>query len=491
MSRRPILLDFLIGAALAGLSACTSSDEDEIPVAIIADAADLSQTGVRLSDAGRMVRAATTEGLVAFDAEGRVVPALADRWIVTDDGMSYIFRLREGSDAGGGEVTGEKAREALRQTLASLKGTALALDLDGISEVRAMTGRVLEIRLSHPMPDLLDLLAQPELALLDRGRGAGEFQFRKAKGGGVLRPVPPEKRALPADPQWDGSVRSLLLKPMTSERAAKAFNDKETDIVLGGTLADYAAGRAVSGLSQRFLRIDPAVGLFGLTVSSSDGLLGKAELREALAMAIDRDALAVDLALPGWVPTSRVIPPGVADAAAGIGERWSNSDMATRRATASQRFARATKGGKLPELRIALPAGTGADVLFARLQSDFAAIGITARRVGIAGPADLRLVDNVARYNRADWFLNQFACSSGRTLCSTAADLRAADARAETDPAKRAEFLSEAEAQLTLANAYIPLGNPVRWSLVRDPQPGFAINPRGYHPLSPIARRPK
>ena len=491
MPRRSVLFSAVVGVALAGLSACTSADEDEIPVAIIADPADLVETGVRLSDAARLVRAATAEGLVAFDAEGRVVPALADRWIVTDDGMSYIFRLREGSDAGGGEVTGEKARDALRQTLASLKGTALALDLDGISEVRAMTGRVLEVRLSHPMPDLLDLLAQPELALLDRGKGAGEFQFRKAKGGGILRPIPPEKRALPEDPQWKGSVRNLLLKPITGERAAKAFGDKDTDIVLGGTLADYAAGRAVSGLSQRFLRTDPVAGLFGLAVASSDGLLGKAELREALAMAIDRDALAVDLAVPGWVPSSRIIPAGVADAAAGVGERWSAIDMATRRTTASQRFARASKGGKLPELRIALPVGPGSDVLFARLQSDFAAIGVTARRVGQSAPADLRLVDNVARYNRADWFLNQFACAAGRALCSTAADLRAADARAETDPAKRAELLSEAEAQLTLANTFIPLGNPVRWSLVRDPQPGIAINPRGYHPLSPIARRPK
>ncbi|MFM6931011.1 MAG: ABC transporter substrate-binding protein [Novosphingobium sp.] len=491
MPRRPVLLHFFICAALAGLSACTSSDEDEIPVAIIADAGNLAETGVRLSDAGRMVRAATTEGLVAFDAEGRVVPALADRWIVTDDGMSYIFRLREGSDAGGGEVTGEKARDALRQTLASLDGTALALDLDGISEVRAMTGRVLEIRLSHPMPDLLDLLAQPELALLDRGRGAGEFQVRKMKGGSLLRPVPPEKRALPADPQWDGSVRSLLLRPMTGEIAAKAFNAKDTDIVLGGTLTDYAAGRTVSGLSQRFLRVDPAVGLYGLAITNSDGLLGKAELREALAMAIDRDALATELAIPGWVPTSRIIPPAAADAAAGIGERWSNIDMATRRATASQRLARASKNGKVPELRIAMPDGPGSDTLFTRLHTDFAAVGVTARRVSQTATADLRLVDNVARYARADWFLNQLACASGRPLCSTAADLRAADARAQTDPAKRAELLSEAEAQLTLANTFIPLGNPLRWSLVRDPQPGFAVNPRGYHPLSPIARRPK
>ena len=43
------------------------------------------------------MRAATTEGLVGLDAEGQVIPALADRWIVTDDGRSFIFRLRDGT----------------------------------------------------------------------------------------------------------------------------------------------------------------------------------------------------------------------------------------------------------------------------------------------------------------------------------------------------------------------------------------------------------
>ncbi|MFM5906509.1 MAG: ABC transporter substrate-binding protein [Novosphingobium sp.] len=464
---------------------------DETAVAIVGEPGELQESGVRLSDGGRMVRAATAEGLVAFDPEGRVVPALADRWIVTDDGMSYIFRLREGLAAGGTPMTGEKARDGLEQALASLRGTALALDLDGITDVRAMTGRVLEVRLSHPVPHLLDLLAQPELALLDRGRGIGPFAASRVKGKLVLKPVAPDKRGLPEVPDWKVTIRSLSLTAQPASKATEAFGEGKTDIVLGGDMANYAEARAVSGISQRHLRMDPISGLFGLVVLDGDGLLGRPELREAVAMAIDRDALANDLAIPGWMPTTRLIPAGVADAAAGIGERWTGQDMAQRRSTAAQRLAKWAKAANPPVLRVGLPGGPGGDALFRRLSADLQAIGLGIRRVGLEAPADLRLVDLVARYGRADWYLNQFACAAGRTLCSTAADLRAADARASVDAAKRADFLTEAEAQLTLANSFIPLGNPIRWSLVRDPQPGFVVNARGFHPLSSLALRPK
>ena len=67
------------------------------------------------------------------------------------------------------------------------------------------------------------------------------------------------------------------------------------------------------------------------------------------------------------------------------------------------------------------------------------------------------------------------------------ADSKAAEARAATDPAKRAGLLEDAETALTLSNIYLPLGTPVRWSLVRGDLPGFAANPRGWHPLAPLA----
>ncbi|HNN55675.1 MAG TPA: ABC transporter substrate-binding protein, partial [Novosphingobium sp.] len=117
--------------------------------------------------------------------------------------------------------------------------------------------------------------------------------------------------------------------------------------------------------------------------------------------------------------------------------------------------------------------------------------GLKARRVGSGADADLRLVDTVARYARADWFLNQLSCGNARGLCSPTADQLATKAQQESDPAKRADLYAQAEAQLTIANNYLPLGVPIRWSLVSGGVTGFAVNPWNIHPLVPLALKPR
>ena len=48
-----------------------------------------------LSAANAALLDATSQGLVGYDGEGQIDTGLADRWTVTTDGRSYIFRLRE------------------------------------------------------------------------------------------------------------------------------------------------------------------------------------------------------------------------------------------------------------------------------------------------------------------------------------------------------------------------------------------------------------
>jgi len=75
-------------------------------------------------------------------------------------------------------------------------------------------------------------------------------------------------------------------------------------------------------------------------------------------------------------------------------------------------------------------------------------------------------------------------------LCSPSADRLATEARSASDPAARSALLAEAEAELTAANAYIPLGVPLRWSLVRGGVPGLPSTVRDPS-LMPLARVPR
>ena len=101
------------------LAGCSRSPERAVDIDVVGDESALFETGARLSDAGRLVRSATSEGIVSLDEQGRVIPGLADRWIITDDGLSYIFRLRDGLWLDGAAITGENVRPALRQALAT------------------------------------------------------------------------------------------------------------------------------------------------------------------------------------------------------------------------------------------------------------------------------------------------------------------------------------------------------------------------------------
>lgn len=477
-------------ALLVALGACNSASDRAVEAVVIGEPGSLFVSGPRLPLAAQLVRSSTVEGLVGFDERGRVVPALADRWIVTDDGLSYIFRLRDGTWPDKTPLTGDSARTALIQAIAALRGTALAQDLAGIVEVRAMAGRVVEIRLRQQQPDFLQLLAQPELGLARKGRGAGPMRLKREKGSVLLTPIAPEDRGLPQVEDWAERSRKLRLSALPAERAISRFNAGEADVVLGGRLADFPRLDA-SGVSRGAIRLDPVAGLFGLAVVAPQGFLAAAENREAIAMAIDRDALAIALNVGGWTATTRIVNPGAGDDNGTVGERWPGEGLAERRATAAARVARWSADKGQPQLRIALPSGPGSDLLFTRLRNDLEAIGIASRKVAENAPADMRLVDTVARYPRAGWFLNQLSCTNVRTLCSAAADRLAAQALAETDPARRADLFAQAEAQLTIANSFIPFGVPIRWSLISGGTTGFMPNPWNVHPLLPLAMLPK
>ncbi len=480
----------LLAIAVAG---CDNSGSTEFTVAIIGDKDDPFEKGVRLSLAGQLARASTAEGLVSFDKKGRVIPALADRWIVTDDGQSYIFRLRDGTWRDGRDLSARSAQRALRSAIRALRGTSLGLDLAAIDEIREMAGRVVEVRLSRPMPHFLQLLAQPELGLIPRDGGAGPMIVEREGDVAVLSPIRPEDLGMPTIPNWEERARPVRLLALSGEKAVQAFNRGGADLVLGGTVVDFPYSSSV-GILRGTIQLDPVIGLFGLRVAHTDGFLAEAANREAIAMAIDREALITPFSLDGWLPSTRIVRPGLDGDIGTIGERWTEMTMQDRQLLAAQRISSWRGGlesGEAVRLRIAMPEGPGADIIFDRLSKDLATVGLEAERVDPKDPSDLRLIDTVARYPHPIWFLNRLNCRTSKLPCNRDADERVREAMKSQDVAESAALLAEAEAELTQSNLFIPFGSPIRWSLVRGDVEGFATNAWGWHPLMPMALIPR
>lgn len=479
-------------APVLALAGCSSrANEGAVTVAVIGQEDDPFESGTRLSYAGQLVREATAEGLVAMDSQGEVVPAIAERWIVTEDGKSYFFRIRGSDWPSGDPLNAASVRDALLRVIRAYDGTTLGLDLAKIAEIRVMAERVIEVRLKSPMPQFLQLLSQPELGLRVRGKGTGPMVAMESEGGMLrLQPQPPQARGLPQRRDWDGNVLDIVIRGMPARGAVAAFKQGEVEAVLNGDLATLPLAD-VGPLSAGTFRIDSGLGLFGIAFRNREGLLETAARREALAMAIDRGRLIEPFNVAGWVPTTRLVPPQLPGNAGVRGERWTGQSLEQRQTEARRRLgAWGSSTGQAMVLTIDLPQGPGSGLLLGRLRDDFSAVGVRLERAEDGDSADLLLVDRPARYADARWFLNQFNCAVARPLCSPVADLFVSQSLDADTPQAVASLLAEAEDALTKEEVFIPLGAPIRWSLVRGGVGGYAENRWGRHPLFPMAIAP-
>ncbi|HEX9947777.1 MAG TPA: ABC transporter substrate-binding protein [Allosphingosinicella sp.] len=480
MVTRPFPRPRLLAAALL-LAACGDKGSGPIAVSAIGGGPRLVNPNREpLSPPSAVLLETTAQGLVRFDAGGEIEPALAQRWIVSDDGLRYTFRLGK-ADWSGGRITARQVVTQLRAAVAPQSRNPLKPILGAIDEMVAMTDDVLEISLKSPRPNFLQLLAQPEMSILLGGEGSGPYRAEPRLDGSVeLVPLGDDREEEEASPP------PLLLRGERAAAAAARFDEGKADLVLGGTLGDLPLARAV-GAPAAQLRFDPVNGLFGLAFTAPQGPFQRLEVRQGLAMAIDRPALAAALGVPGLLARESLLPPGIEGLGQVSAPAWIRDPFPARQARAAALLRDAGEGGRLT-VRVALPEALGYRPLFARLRRDWAAVGVEAVRVPAAAPADLRLLDEVAPAGLASWYLRHFSCEVSR-ICDPAADEMMAAARIAPDIAARRGLLANADRILAGLGPFIPLTAPVRWSLVAPRLTGFRPNSFGRHPIGELIRQ--
>jgi peptide/nickel transport system substrate-binding protein len=365
-----------------------------------------------------LVADATSAGLVRLDRDGQIIAGAAARWAILDDGLDYIFRIDDGA--------GVTAREVARALRAAIRAHRDGPDrgLTGaIESIQAVTGTVVEIRVSAPQPDLLMLLAKP-----DFGVGAhGTMQVQSSDAGTV---------GLRAAPNVDPRPQPVLLRAEPASSAVARFVKGQSDLVLGGTFDDLPLARAAAP-KRSILRFDPAAGLFGLVLRDAAGPAAAPSLRHALSLAIDRDRIVAAIGATGL------------NKATTLAGSMIEAPLADRRAEAI-----GLVGGAHPALRIAIPNGPGGLTLFKLIAEDWASIGVVATPVAPDAPADLALADLITPPG-----------TRHALACGLSAGCDPRDRLALIDP------------------PYIPLAAPVRWSLVARRLDRFVENEFAAHPL--------
>lgn len=474
-----------IGSALLCaclLAACGSRQDSELSISIIdRPSAIFNSGGASFSPASGLVRQSVAQGLISYDATGQILPGLAQRWIVTDDGQSFIFRIDKLTWENGRNVTAEQVAAALTRRLKMARQGPLKADLTEIRDIRAMTDQVLEVRLTAPKPDLLKLLALPEFGIDRNGLGTGPLKGERKNRRMVLVHSQAGSES-GEDAPSDDEPPALTVRSESAAKAIARYRMDYADIVLGGRFQHLPLLDAAD-INRNDIKIDPVVGLFGLMFVENTGFLSENTNREAVSMAIDRTRINRSLNLDGAARTNKIIPDYIENFTSNVGEPWADLDIATRQSLARRRVEGwVATNGEVAPLRIALPSGPGSDLLFASIGSELERIGLKARKVDMSASADLRLVDEVAAYNKPVWYLNQLSCIR-RTVCDSDGSALVVQAKQTANLAERARILAQAETDMTDFHSFIVLGEPIRWSLVRGEPQGFSLNAWGYHPL--------
>jgi peptide/nickel transport system substrate-binding protein len=480
---------FALGALLITLGSCSLFGErGPVRIAAIGPVNPAANpVNGELSAGNAALLDATSQGLVSFDNQGQIEPGLAERWTVTTDGRSYIFRIREAKWTDGRKVNAEDVAAILRSYLAERSRHLLRDDFPEVETIKAMTDMVIEIRLATPQPAILDLLAQPSMAIVGRRGGAGPMRAKRIGRALLLSPVPDPlaEDSEAAEAAANDPAASIELVGATAPRALARFQNGYADGVIGGrfsTLPYFVA----SNIGRSRLVVDPVPGIFGLTVLRTDGFLAIDSNRAALSRAIRRDRLVRAFGLAEWQPQVSLRPdhhrrdggppPYI--------PTWYDYDDASRQAQARRAVEAWRSGGReIAPLRIAVPDSPGGRILFAYISADFAAVGVPSRRVKMTETADLKLLDEVAPNDDPLWALRRLSCRRD-TLCNRDAQALIDLANANVDAGQRMSQLVEAEIVLARYSPFIPLATPLRWSVASQRLAGLRANGRGHHPLN-------
>lgn len=269
---------------------------------------------VETDDAFILTQLGATEALTSATADGQVRPVLAESWTQVDP-LTWRFVLRPGvSFQDGTPLTPAAVVTALGYLTdvaappRALRGLGLAVAEDGANAVRMTT--------AHPDPILPLRLSSPNAVILASSAYAGGAPSVIGTGTGPMRLTAVEgtQRALLErfDGYWGGrAALARVTATFVGDPAARALALRAGDVEIAqglpeSSLLEFSAG---SGFDEQTVAAPRTVSLL---MNQSAVPFSDLRIRQAVARAVDRTALAEQALAGSAVPASELFGPAVA-----------------------------------------------------------------------------------------------------------------------------------------------------------------------------------
>ncbi|HVO01260.1 MAG TPA: peptide ABC transporter substrate-binding protein [Candidatus Cybelea sp.] len=462
------------------------------------------------------------EGLTTYTPDGKIVPGMAEKWEVSDDGLTYTFHLRDSKWSNGDPVTAGDFVFAFRRLVDPATASDYAYIISDVvanaSEISAGTEKditklgiqavddhTLKITLAHATPYFLGLLRHSSLLPVNENSVKAHPDDWTKPGNLVSNGAyqltewtPQASLTMVKNPNYYGAdkvkIDKLVYYPTEDlGEEFKRFRAGELDVTYD-TPSDQIK-YVMANMKDQFQN-SPYLGTYYYVINLTKEPLGKQPaLREALALAVDRDKLVEKITQSGELPAYSWVCPGIH----GWDQQFTDfKDMtqADREAKAKKLLADNGYGPNNPlSVEILYNTNENHKKIAVAIQSMWKAIGVQATitnqewKVYLGSRHDKQF--QVARagwigdYEDPTTFLTLFLSDAGPQndagYNNPDYDKLVKGSAMETDPDKRMKMLEQAEAIFLKDLPIIPIYHYTTKHMVSPKLVGWEPNVLDYH----------
>lgn len=274
-------------------------------------------------------------GLVALDRNLKIVPDIAREWTVSDDGKTYTFKLRDDAvfQGSGRKVTASDFKYSIERAADPATNSPVAEtylgDIVGVEDmlngkakdvagVKVVDDSTLQIAIVEPLPYFLAKLTYPTAFVVDKDQvtkdpknwsrkpnGTGPFVLQEWKVG--------ERVVLVPNDRYYGDPKPKLSKVtynISGGSILTQYENGEIDIA-GVGVNDIERIRDKSDKLNKEFAEKPDLSTSYIAFNTTQVPFDDPKVRQAFALALDKDRIAKVIAKDLLIPATTVLPPGM------------------------------------------------------------------------------------------------------------------------------------------------------------------------------------